>query len=320
MSPGWFSRVRRSEGGKRDWPVVAGGRQTLAEVPLDKLEFGPYQPRRRSGDAELEGLAASIARQGVIEPVIVRRKGDRLEVVAGERRVRAARMAGLKSIPAVITEVGDREAALMALVENVQRLELDPIEEAEAYRFLLSAFGMTQEELGELVGKSQPSVANKLRLLGLGDAAKEAVREGKISERHARELLKLEPGEQEAALKLVVELGLSVKETEEIVRRKGSELRSETSEGAEERHGTKRRAEGGKRKGIYRDLRIFINSLREIVVTLRKAGVGAVLEQGEENGWFLLTVKIPKEYRSFCRNVSNVPMSGKGQSVVGGAH
>lgn len=320
MSPGWFSKVRRSEGGKVKCPALARSKRALAEVSLDEVDFGPYQPRMRSRDADLEGLAASIARQGVIEPVIVRKKGDRVEVVAGERRVRAARMAGLKSIPAVITEVGDREAALIALVENVQRVELDPIEEAEAYRFMLSAFGMTQEELGELVGKSQPSVANKLRLLGLGDAAKGAVREGRISERHARELLKLEPGEQEAVLKLVVEMGLSVKETEEMVQRKVTERRPESSEGTEEKIGTNRGAGGGRRRGVYRDLRIFVNSLQEIVVTLRKAGVGAVLEQGEENGWFLLTVKIPKEYRSFCRNVSNMPISGKGQSVGGGAH
>ena len=190
------------------------------EIALAELEANPFQPRRQFDQAALEELAATIRTHGVLTPVVVRRGPGGYQVVAGERRIRAARLAGLTRIPAVVKEASDAQALEMALVENLQREDLNPVEGAEAYRRLIEEFGLTQEGVAERVGRDRSSVANALRLLRLPRRVREDLASGTLSEGHARALLGLEkPADQLKARDLVVKRGLSVRATEGLVRR-----------------------------------------------------------------------------------------------------
>jgi ParB family transcriptional regulator, chromosome partitioning protein len=197
---------------------AAAGRGLLS-LPLEAVERNPGQPRKRFDDARLEELAASIRELGVVEPILVRRQGQRYRIVAGERRWRAAQRAGLKEIPAIVREASDAQAFQIALVENVQRADLNAIEEAEAYQALVDEHGLTQEAVAEKVGKERSTVANALRLLRLPDEVRDAVREGQLEMGHARALLGLEAAEaiRRAAARVLRE-GLSVRATEALVR------------------------------------------------------------------------------------------------------
>jgi ParB family chromosome partitioning protein len=189
------------------------------EIPLDRIRENPRQPRVRMDDAALTTLAASIREHGVIQPVLVTETIDGYQLVAGERRVRAARMAGLERIPAVVRQLADREQLELALVENLQREDLDPIEAARAYRQLIDDFAFSQDDLAGRVGRARSTVANTLRLLDLHPAVQDAVAEGRISEGHARALGGLGTDAQARVLPTVVDDDLSVRHTEELVRR-----------------------------------------------------------------------------------------------------
>jgi ParB family chromosome partitioning protein len=188
-------------------------------LPVEAIERNPNQPRKRFEEAKLEELAASIREHGIVEPILVRRDGGRYRILAGERRWRAAQRAGLKEVPAVLREATDREAFELALVENLQRADLNAIEEAEAYEVLLGAHGLTQERIAERVGKERSTVANALRLLKLPEDVRDLVRGGELDMGHARALLGLEDPEaiRRMAQRAVRE-GLSVRATEALVR------------------------------------------------------------------------------------------------------
>jgi ParB family chromosome partitioning protein len=193
-----------------------------AQVPIDKVRRNPHQPRNMFDEEELAELAASIATHGVIQPIVVRGSADGgYELVAGERRLRAARMAGMTQIPAVIRDSTSNEMLELALVENVQRADLNPMEEASAYRELIDGFGLTHEAVAQRVGKSRVAVSNALRLLDLAPETRQAIIDGGISEGHGRALAALSiPELQRAVLQVVLERQLSVRQTEELVRRK----------------------------------------------------------------------------------------------------
>jgi ParB family chromosome partitioning protein len=195
---------------------IAG--RTLLTLPVDAIERSAAQPRKRFDEASLEELAASIREHGVVEPILVRRQGARYRIVAGERRWRAAQRAGLQEIPAVVRDASDRQAFELALVENLQRADLNPIEEAEAYD-VLARDGLTQEEVARRVGKDRSTVANALRLLKLPGEVRDLVREGALDMGHARALLGL-PGadEMRKLAQRAVREGLSVRATEALVR------------------------------------------------------------------------------------------------------
>jgi ParB family chromosome partitioning protein len=196
-------------------PAISGS----IDIALDRIRENPRQPRIRMDDAALTTLAASIREHGVIQPVLVTETLDGYQLVAGERRVRAARMAGLERIPAVVRQLADREQLELALVENLQREDLDPIEAARAYRQLIDEFAFSQEDLAGRVGRARSTVANTLRLLDLHPSVQEAVADARISEGHARALGGLESDAQARVLPTVVDDDLSVRHTEELVRR-----------------------------------------------------------------------------------------------------
>lgn len=190
------------------------------QVPIEEIAPGKLQPRRSMDDAKLNELAASIKVHGVLSPIILRREGGRLQVVAGERRLRAARAAGLASVPALVKELSSGQALEVALVENLQREDLNPIEQAEAYLRLQEEFGLTQEEVARRVGRDRSSVANALRLLRLPKQIRADLIAGALSEGHARALLGLERGaDQLRARGEAVRRGLSVRATEALVGR-----------------------------------------------------------------------------------------------------
>ena len=211
-------------------PGASGGPGAAAEagpleVALDDIVPNPHQPRQGMDAQELESLAASIREHGLIQPLVVARQpGDgRYQLIAGERRWQAARLAGLTRVPVVVKNVTSRELLELALVENIQRADLNALEEAAAYQQLMQEFGLTQEEVATRVGRSRATVANTLRLLRLPDEVKDALRAGHISEGHARAILGLsDAGDQLAVLRAVQKRSLSVRQTEELVRRLAS--------------------------------------------------------------------------------------------------
>ena len=199
-------------------PAVADDR-LLREIPVDLIQRGTYQPRRDIEPESLQELADSITAQGVMQPIVVRPVSDRkFEIIAGERRWRATQLAGLDHIPALVRDVPDEAAIAMALIENIQREDLNPIEEAAALQRLLQEFSLTQQEVATAVGKSRSTVTNLLRLMTLQEDVRRLVEHGDLEMGHARALLALEGNEQSQAARGVVGKGLSVRQTEAMVR------------------------------------------------------------------------------------------------------
>ena len=192
---------------------------SLLNLPLEQLQRGRYQPRRDMNPVALQELADSIKAQGVMQPIVVRAIGeDSYEIVAGERRWRAAQMAGLDSIPAIIRQINDDTAMAMALIENIQREDLNPMEQATAMHRFVEEFGLTHQQIAEAVGKARATVSNLLRLMGLPREVKTLLEHGDIEMGHARALLALPENQQAEAARLIVAKGLSVRQTESLVR------------------------------------------------------------------------------------------------------
>jgi len=192
----------------------------LKVLPVDVIQRGRYQPRVDMHPESLEELADSIRVQGVVQPIVVRPiSADKYEIIAGERRWRAAQLAGLQDIPTVIRDVSDRATIAMALIENIQREDLNPMEEAHALKRLIDEFEMTQQQAAEAVGRSRTGVTNLLRLLELTETVKQMVVKGELEMGHARALLALKDGSQLEAAKMVASKGMSVRETERLVRK-----------------------------------------------------------------------------------------------------
>ncbi len=275
-------------GVKLPLPWVAGkgaGKREVVNVGIDEIRSNPYQPREVVEEMELRELAQSIQEYGVIQPIIVRRVKEGYQLVAGERRWRACRMAGWKEVPAIVCEIGEEEAAAVSLIENLQRKELNFLEEARAYARLIGEFGITQEELARRVGKSQAAIANKLRLLRLPEEVQELLKRGRVSERHARALLKLEHAEHQLEVaRLILEKELTVKETEALIDRMQQDISREINKGGK-----------GRKVSLYvKDARIYVNTIRETVHQARKAGVDIVLMETDVEDAYELVIRIPK--------------------------
>ncbi|WP_139906235.1 nucleoid occlusion protein [Clostridium thermarum] len=242
-----------------------------------------YQPRKTFDDDTIEELAQSIKTYGIIQPLSVRKMGNNsFELVAGERRLRAAKKIGLEKVPAIIVDITDKESAAIALLENLQREDLNFIEEAEAYFNLIKDHSYTQEQLAEAIGKKQSTIANKLRLLKLSTNIRSTLLENKLTERHARALLKISEEEKQVKiLNIVIEKKLNVKETEKLIER---ELAKNTLKEVA--------ADGRKKiKGIFSP-KLYINTIREV---FDKFGVNAEYKSKELDDFIEVTIKIPKK-------------------------
>lgn len=199
--------------------------QAVTSLPLQKVEPNPNQPRHRFDEEELQALADSISEHGILQPLAVRKMdGGFYQIIAGERRWRAARLAGLQEVPVVVVEADDKTVMELALIENLQRQDLNPMEEAEGYRVLTEEYGLTQEEAAARVGKSRPAVANALRLLALPDEVRELVEKGELSAGHARAILSLPTKtKQKTAAQRILALRLSVRQAEAMCKRLAAE-------------------------------------------------------------------------------------------------
>ena len=248
-------------------------------LPVEDISPNPDQPRRVFSQPELEELAASIRALGVLQPLTVRRREGQWELVAGERRLRAAKLAGLSQVPCLSVQVDSQSSSLLALVENVQRRDLDFWEEALALRQILDTYHLSQEELARRVGRSQSAVANKLRLLKLPDEALALLRAHGATERHARALLRLDsPERQLEAAEQVTARGLTVAQTEALV----EQLLGDSP---------RRRK---KPTFILKDVRLFLNTLSRSLELVRSAGVDARCRRQDTDDEILLTIRISR--------------------------
>jgi ParB family transcriptional regulator, chromosome partitioning protein len=207
------------------------------EIPLDQIVPNPHQPRRQFNDAALSDLAASLKSNGIIQPIIVRRVDDRYELVAGERRLRAAKLAGISAIPAIVRELDSFTQAQMALVENIHREDLNPLERATAYRALIGQLGLTQAELAKRLGEDRSTVTNFLRLLDLAEAVREMIRDGRVTLGHAKVLAGItDVVDQERLANLVVTQGLSVRNLERLVQSPATPATGKSGKGGPSAH------------------------------------------------------------------------------------
>lgn len=284
VADGLLERAWRRVGRRLGGGPQPAGERTLA-IPVDQIDPNPFQPRQEFDPQGLEELARSIREVGVLQPVVVRPVGDRYQIVAGERRWRAARQAGLQTIPAIVRELGDGEAAVAALVENLQRDDLSFWEEAAGYERLLTEFGLTQEQVAAAVGKSQPTVANKLRLLRLPEDVKEQARRAGLGERHVRALLRLpDPELQREAVRLMAEREVTAREAEALV-----EMLLRTRQPA----GRPRTSRRGSLRMIS-DLRVVLNTFRQGVEALQRAGLAARMETQVLDDGLEIRIRIPR--------------------------
>ena len=266
---------------RRGRGLLESGR--ILYLPIGQLRPNPSQPRKIFDSGGLQELAASIQNYGILQPLTVRRRNGEYELVAGERRLRAAKLAGLTEVPCILLTVDEQQSSMVALVENLQRRDLDYIEEAEGLARLMRQYGLNQEQAAAKVGKSQSAVANKLRLLRHSPAVLSALRENNLSERHARALLRL-PTEQErlAALTVIVQQQMNVAKTEEYI--ETLLTRKQQPEPPKK----------GIRKLIVRDVRLFLNSVNHSLDLIRGAGIRAEASQQETESEIVLTIRLPK--------------------------
>ncbi|WP_210367617.1 nucleoid occlusion protein [Bacillus sp. REN3] len=256
--------------------------EEIKKIPIDQIIPNRYQPRTIFDDEKIEELARTIHIHGVIQPIVVREfEQDKYEIIAGERRWRAMKKLEWEEVPAIIKNLSDSETASVALIENLQREELSPIEEAMAYGKLLEIHDLTQEALAQRLGKGQSTVANKLRLLKLPQEVQEALLNKEISERHARALIPLkDPQLQVLVLGEIIEKSLNVKQTEERV----VKLLNQGEEKPKP-----------KRKAFSKDMRIAVNTIRQSLSMVSDSGIKLDSEEEEFEEFYQFTIRIPKK-------------------------
>lgn len=267
----------------------------IYHLPLESIRPNPYQPRRHMDESALSELAQSIAQYGVLQPIQVRKSGARFfELVAGERRLRAARMAGLTHIPALVQQAWEMDAAVLALVENLQREQLHYLEEAEGFINLAQEHGLTQEEIAQKVGKTQSSVANKMRLLRLGKPLREKLAEHKLTERHARALLRLTDDEkQHKALDIIIRRNLNVREAELLIERMSQKPQPKAQVSSQIRR-------------VFRDYRLLTNTLKSAVKDFCSLGLCAQYHEEDKGDTIQLQITLPKR----ASVVQAIPVKG----------
>jgi ParB family chromosome partitioning protein len=256
--------------------------ERVLAIDIEKIEPNPFQPRKEISNEKIEELAQSIKASGLIQPVVVRRVGDGYQLVVGERRYLACKELGWQKISAAVKVLSDNDMATVALIENLQRENLNYIEEALGYVSLMKNFKMTQENLAKRLGKSQSTIANKIRLLKLSDKIRKLLTDNGLTERHARALLKIESEEEQ--LKMIHEIserGLTVSQAEKRI--------------ARDSHKDSPSANRKNRKPIIRDMRVVINTLREAVKLIRSSGLYPDVDEVIEEDYIEITIRLTRE-------------------------
>lgn len=252
----------------------------LVKLPVSKILSNPSQPRKTFREDELKSLALSIEENGLLQPVTVRKEGGIYYLIAGERRLRASKIAGLREIPAIVADCAPSDSAVLALLENVQRKDLQMFEQANAIVNLLREWEITQEEAAKRLGMSQSYLANKIRLLKLSNEEQMEILEHQLSERHARALLRIDDMTvRQKVLHMVVEKNLNVSQTEELV---AAAVQPKT------------KPKKAKRTFVAKDIRLFINTIDHAVDAMKTAGIQAQTERKETDEYIECTVRIPK--------------------------
>jgi len=254
----------------------------ILNLSAEEILPNPWQPRQVFDGESLTELADSIRRHGILQPLAVRRSSSGWELIAGERRLRAAKLAGLKTVPCVETDVDDQNSALLALIENLQRRDLHFLEEADAIAGYIRSSGCTQEEAALQLGRSPSALANKLRLLRLSPACREELTDGTLTERHARALLRLEDEEERlAALRHIRKHELNVAQTEQYIERRLAALQATPP--------------AGRRTFIMKDVRLFLNSIDRGLRLIREAGIPAQTKRQDTEDSIFITIQIPRQ-------------------------
>lgn len=258
----------------------------VLQVDTALIEPNPFQPRKTFHDESLAELSSSIKEFGVIQPLLVRQKTDHsFELIAGERRLRASKLAGLALVPVIVKELTDQEMAELAMIENLQREDLHYLEEAEGFQQLIANFGFTQEELAVRVGKKQSTIANKMRLLKLAEDIRNTLRQENLTERHARALLKLDNyALQQQVLTAVCQKKLNVRETEALIETTNSNISREMSKKGPKQNIVK----------VIRDVRIFLNTIHNVIGEMKKTGLDIKVDQEQDDDSITIHLRVPK--------------------------
>lgn len=260
----------------------------IQDIELDKIVPNRYQPRREFSDDSIKELAETLDKDGLLQPIVVRENGeDHYEIIAGERRYRAAKSLNWETIPAIVNNMNDDQAASLALIENLQREDLNPIDEAKAYTNLMKLNDLTQTALAKDMGKSQSYVANKLRLLKLDDDVQKALIEGKITARHGRALLNLSDDDQERVLKEIEERGLNVKQTEEIAKDVDAYFNPKPKEKETKRERVVKR--------IPKDLKVQINTIKKAVKLAKDSGIKVKVKENNDPDDYKITIELKRK-------------------------
>lgn len=247
-------------------------------IPNEKIRPNPNQPRRQFDQSELVNLAISIRMNGILQPLTVRETPTGYELISGERRLRASRLAGLAVVPCIIIDVNDMKSAVYSLIENLQRQDLGFFEEAAAISRLLDTYSVSRDEAARMLGKSPSTISNKLRLLTLPDDIQQKITDASLTERHARALLRLEKDDIPEILDIVIKRGLTVAQTEKLIENTLIEK-------------TKHRRQTVK---MFSDVRIFVNTVKRAVETMQSAGIPATCKQHDTENEFRYEIVIPK--------------------------
>lgn len=261
--------------------TVESSREEIQNIPVSDIVPNRFQPRTIFDETKIEELARTIRTHGIIQPIVVRESGEgRFEIIAGERRYRAVQSLGWEEVPAIVKNMSDAETASVALIENLQREELTPIEEAMAYGKLLEIHSLTQEALAQRLGKGQSTVANKLRLLKLPEEVQEGLLQKLITERHARALIPLK--DSEAQIKImqdIIDKNLNVKQTEELVEKWSAKKEPKPKP---------------RRRAISKDMRIAVNTIRQSLSLVEDSGINLDSEEEDFDEFYQITIRIPK--------------------------
>lgn len=248
------------------------------QIDIDKISANENQPRTVFDDEKIEELSTSIKENGLIQPIIVRKYNRGYQIIAGERRYRASKLAGLKTVPCVIKDIDDKQVDTYAIIENIQREDLSPIEEANAYKTLIDTYNMSQTELANKVGKKQSTIANKLRLLKLSDDVQYALKSKQITERHARAMIGLEDEKQQQILQEVLKKSLNVKQTETLIN-KPVKIKPKNKKGT-----TK----------VSRNFKIAMNTITQATELIQKSGIEVISETEEAEDEYIITLRVKK--------------------------